>query len=242
MVKQPTRTVLVGARVYAPAFPHATAIILEQGIVSWVGDEDGLTESVASDDDIIDCGGGFLGPAFFDASLATDELPADHAGGQLAEAPEILLVRDRAGEVTREVVTTRDRYVNVVTPADDIDPELMGGGSFALGSAGAKPGWALVAHAVLVGGVTTRSAFNAATRGGWRHCGLPHRGVVAPGELAQLCVWSCDAWDVPRTDQRVSRWSTDPRSGQPQLPNLAGPTLPTLKLSIYGRQVRRWES
>jgi hypothetical protein len=77
--------------------------------------------------------------------------------------------------------------------------------------------------------ISVRGAFSAATRGGWRAAGVDDAGVLAPGMLASFAIW-----DVPgelvvqAADERVSAWSTDPRSGVPGLPDLTpGAPLPT---------------
>ncbi len=69
--------------------------------------------------------------------------------------------------------------------------------------------------------LTARAAFSAHTRGGWRAIGRDDSGVLQPGAPATLAVWECQELSVQRPDDRVARWSTDPRSGTPVLPVLA---------------------
>ncbi len=108
----------------------------------------------------------------------------------------------------------------------------------------APSGWAMVRDAALHPDpsqrLTVRSAFTAATRGGWRAAGHPDRGVLVAGSPADLAVW-----DVPGElgiqvpDDRVAAWSTDVRSGVPALPILE-PTgeLPRLRaLFVGGREI-----
>jgi predicted amidohydrolase YtcJ len=88
--------------------------------------------------------------------------------------------------------------------------------------------------------LTVRSAFAAATRGGWRAACVDDAGTLAPGMLASYAVW-----DVPgelvvtAPDERIAAWSTDPRSGVPGLPELAADAdLPTcLRTVVRGRTV-----
>ncbi|MFB9903537.1 amidohydrolase [Allokutzneria oryzae] len=71
-------------------------------------------------------------------------------------------------------------------------------------------------------GVSPRAAFTAHTRGGWRACGVNDgvTGTLAPGAPATYAVWEAGDLVVAAPDNRVQRWSTDPRSGVPGLPSL----------------------
>jgi predicted amidohydrolase YtcJ len=74
--------------------------------------------------------------------------------------------------------------------------------------------------------ISPRSAFAAHTRAGWRAAGL-EGGVLAPGTAATFAVWQAGPLEVAAPDERVARWSTDPRSAVPGLPDLApGAPLP----------------
>ena len=78
--------------------------------------------------------------------------------------------------------------------------------------------------------ISVRAAFAAVTRGAWRAGG--HRdgvaGTLVPGAPADYAVWDVDNLVVAgSTDPAVARWSTDPRSRVPALPDLsAGSRLP----------------
>ncbi|MEU6217941.1 amidohydrolase [Streptomyces sp. NPDC047022] len=87
--------------------------------------------------------------------------------------------------------------------------------------------------------VSVRAAFTAHTRGGWRAIGRDDAGVLVPGAPADYAVWRTDALIVQAPDDRVARWSTDPRSGTPGLPDLTpGATLPVcLRTVVGGRTV-----
>ncbi len=87
--------------------------------------------------------------------------------------------------------------------------------------------------------LSTRAAFGAHTRSGWRAVGQPDTGTLAPGAPAHLAVWAVDDIVVQAPDERVAAWSTDPRSGTPGLPPL-GPDLPLprcLRTVVHGRTV-----
>ncbi|MER6345723.1 amidohydrolase [Streptomyces sp. NPDC001595] len=87
--------------------------------------------------------------------------------------------------------------------------------------------------------VSVRAAFTAHTRGGWRATGRDDAGVLVPGAPADYAVWRTGALVVQAPDDRVARWSTDPRSGTPGLPDLTpGSDLPVcLRTVVGGRTV-----
>ncbi|MEU9140461.1 amidohydrolase [Streptomyces sp. NPDC048404] len=87
--------------------------------------------------------------------------------------------------------------------------------------------------------VSVRAAFTAHTRGGWRAVGRDDGGVLVPGAPADYAVWRTGHLVVQAPDDRVARWSTDPRSGTPGLPDLTpGGDLPVcLRTVVGGRTV-----
>ncbi|MFD4626336.1 amidohydrolase [Streptomyces sp. NPDC058475] len=87
--------------------------------------------------------------------------------------------------------------------------------------------------------VSVRAAFTAHTRGGWRAVGRDDAGVLVPGAPADYAVWRTAELVVQAPDDRVARWSTDPRSGTPGLPDLTpGNDLPVcLRTVVAGRTV-----
>jgi len=87
--------------------------------------------------------------------------------------------------------------------------------------------------------ITVRAAFNAHTRGGWRAARRDEGGVIAVGAPASLAVWDVPGDLVVQTpDARVAAWSTDPRAGVPQLPDLHPDVdLPTCVLTLVRGQV-----
>lgn len=68
--------------------------------------------------------------------------------------------------------------------------------------------------------ISVRAAFSAHTRGGWRAMRVHGSGTLAPGAPAHIAIWDVAELDVQVPDQRVSAWSTDPRSATPALPVL----------------------
>ncbi|GHA80801.1 amidohydrolase [Streptomyces termitum] len=94
-------------------------------------------------------------------------------------------------------------------------------------------------HRTLDHRISVRAAFTAHTRGGWRAVGRDDAGVLVPGAPADYAVWRAGDLVVQAPDDRVARWSTDPRSGTPGLPDLSpGLPLPVcLRTVVHGRTV-----
>ena len=68
--------------------------------------------------------------------------------------------------------------------------------------------------------LTQRGAIAAHTRGGWRSIGVDDAGMLTEGWEATYAVWEGTGNVVAAPDERISRWSTDPRAGIPQLPDM----------------------
>ncbi|MFI1396852.1 amidohydrolase [Streptomyces sp. NPDC020681] len=87
--------------------------------------------------------------------------------------------------------------------------------------------------------VSVRAAFTAHTRGGWRAVGRDDAGVLVPGAPADYALWRTEELVVQAPDDRVARWSTDPRSGTPGLPDLTpGRELPVcLRTVVFGHTI-----
>ncbi|MEU0131649.1 MULTISPECIES: amidohydrolase family protein [unclassified Streptomyces] len=87
--------------------------------------------------------------------------------------------------------------------------------------------------------ISVRAGFTAHTRGGWRAVGRDDAGVLVPGAPADYAVWRTGELLVQAPDDRVARWSTDPRSGTPGLPDLTpGADLPVcLRTVVLGQTV-----
>ncbi|GAA2010627.1 amidohydrolase family protein [Nakamurella flavida] len=108
--------------------------------------------------------------------------------------------------------------------------------------------WAIVQaavhHQTAGSGLSPRSALVAHTRGGHRAARRTERGVgtIGVGAPADLAVVAAGDLVFPPGDSAVQRWSTDPRSRVPLLPDLTpGAPLPTtLATLVDGRVV--WDS
>ncbi|MER5772556.1 amidohydrolase [Streptomyces sp. NPDC001985] len=83
--------------------------------------------------------------------------------------------------------------------------------------------------------ISVRAAFTAHTRGGWRAAGRDDAGTLVPGAPADYALWRTGELVVQAPDDRVARWSTDPRSGTPGLPDLTpGNPLPECLRTVVG--------
>jgi len=99
---------------------------------------------------------------------------------------------------------------------------------------------AAVHHRTPGSGLSPRSAFTAHTRGGHRAAGRMDRevGTINVGAPAHLAIVQAGELVRPAADPSVARWSTDPRSRVPLLPDLApGVTLPTTLATLVGGRV-----
>jgi predicted amidohydrolase YtcJ len=88
--------------------------------------------------------------------------------------------------------------------------------------------------------LSPRSAFTAHTRGGHRAAGRTDRGIgtIGIGAPAHLAILRAGELVRPAADPKVARWSTDPRSRVPLLPDLTpGADLPHTLATIVGGQV-----
>lgn len=74
-------------------------------------------------------------------------------------------------------------------------------------------------------GLSPRAAFTAVTRGARRAAGARDgtAGTLTPGAAATYARWRTGELAVVAADDAVQRWSTDPRSGVPPMPDLSGP-------------------
>ncbi len=86
--------------------------------------------------------------------------------------------------------------------------------------------------------LSARAAFSAHTRGGWRAARVEGAGELAPGAPATFAVWDLPSELVVQApDDRVSAWSTDPRSGVAGLPDLSADDPVCRTTVVRGAQV-----
>jgi predicted amidohydrolase YtcJ len=99
---------------------------------------------------------------------------------------------------------------------------------------------AAVHHRTPGSGLSPRAAFTAHTRGGHRAAGRTDRevGTIAIGAPAHLAIVDAGELVRPAANPGVARWSTDPRSRVPLLPDLTpGVTLPTTLATFVGGRI-----
>ncbi|GAA1480201.1 amidohydrolase [Gordonia sinesedis] len=100
---------------------------------------------------------------------------------------------------------------------------------------------AAVHHHQPLNAISARGAFAASTRGGWRAGGVNDglTGTLVPGAPASYAVWDVDDLIVAGSHAGVQRWSTDPRSRVPALPDVSpGARLPRCVRTVHrGRDV-----
>jgi predicted amidohydrolase YtcJ len=68
-VSRSTRTLLIGAAVYSRSEPFATALLIDDGIITWVGDDAGAKVHRDIADNVVDLNGAFLAPGFVDSHV-----------------------------------------------------------------------------------------------------------------------------------------------------------------------------
>ncbi len=95
-----TTTLYRNGVVHSPADPFAEAILVEDGIVAWLGAEDTAAGMAAGADRVVDLDGALVAPAFVDAhahvletALALDGIDLSAAGGVRSLADALAAVR-----------------------------------------------------------------------------------------------------------------------------------------------------
>ncbi len=223
------RTLLLNGHVYSLAENFATALLAEDGVIAWIGSEGGAQVHRQDVDEVVDLGGDLLTPGF--VNLDADEV--NWGGGFVHAQQAAVPVADRwsgaqydghggsaLAVVPRPPCQLRSRIAaGLPTALVPADPHVSG--------------WQTVRDAIH--GVadeqrlTARAAFNALTRGAWRLLDRAGRGALIVGAEATFVRWAASDLVVQTPDERISNWSTDPRSAIPGLPPLdPGQDLPSL--------------
>ena len=214
------RTLLVNGQIYSLVENFATAILVEDGIIAWIGSEGGADVHRADVDRVVDLEQDLVTAGF--VNLASDEV-YPQAGFVHAQTADIPIAN---GWDEQQWQDHAQRPVAVVPTSDcRLRSRIAMGVATALAPEHPQTsGWETVRAAVhLVSAqerLTARGAFSALTRGAWRLIGQPDQGVLALGAMATFVQWRAKDLVVESPDERISNWSTDPRSATPGLPRL----------------------
>lgn len=229
-------TLYRGGTVYSDAAPFATAILVTDGVVAWVGDEEGADVQVRAATNAAlgqhDLAGALLAPGFVDA-VGTSGASA----GDLAALGVVASLDDDDRSPWARVVTDVSALdaldpgtVACLDPVPLVDLDLdlaaraAAGVPLALGLGDLDGGpWRRVQHALALG-LSARAAFVAHTRGAWRASARPDGhslGRLHVGSPATFAIWEVEELVSQAASAQRSSWSLDARAGLPPLPRLA---------------------
>lgn len=224
------RTLLVDGHIYSVSERFGTALLVEDGLIAWIGTDAGAHVHMGEVDAVEELGGDLLAPGF--VHLVDPAPPV--SGGFIHGDSGTVRIADRWPD-TQWDAAGGDALA--VVPADPcrLRSRISAGVPTALAPApDHTSGWQTVRAAVHGVApeerISARAAFSALTRGAWRLLGQPDRGVLAVGGEASFVQWAIDDLVVETPDERISNWSTDPRSATPGLPPLGpGDDLPAVR-------------
>lgn len=161
---------------------------------------------------------------------------ADELGGPaVARSTPVLIGATDIGDADLAALAAVGTVILLRPLVDDLtgtDLVRIAGSGVALAASvragdGLRPWDALRALTSVAGGrgLSPRAAFTATTRGARRAAGARDgtTGTLTPGASATFARWQTGELAVVAADDAVQRWSTDPRSGVPPMPDLAGP-------------------
>ncbi len=94
-VHEPARTLYRRGFVYSPADPFATAVLVAEGQVAWVGSDEGALTHLDGADEVVDLGGALVTPAFVDAHVHLSMTGQSLTGVDLSDAPSLAAALDR---------------------------------------------------------------------------------------------------------------------------------------------------
>lgn len=214
------RTLLVGGHVYSQAERFATALLIEDTVIAWIGTDAGAQVHVGDVDDVVGLDGDLVAPGFVHLG---DPEPAVEGGFIHGERAGVRIA-DRWVEQVWEVAATEPLGVVPRDPCR-LRSRIAAGVPTSLVSAHPHDGgWQTVRAAVHEvhpdEALSARAAFSALTRGVWRLLGHPDRGILEIGAQATFVQWSVSELVVETPDDRITNWSTDPRAATPGLPPL----------------------
>lgn len=228
-------TLYTGIVLYSTLDPEASAMLVEDELITWIGAEDSA-QALHPDAEQIDATGCLVTPGFVDAASTADGSAPDP--GETVHAAASGIVMRLPGP------TGMRDGVHVLAPLSESAPYrtlTASGVPLALGSAGVdehRDPWAWV-RAVSEQGpaqerLSARAAYLAATRGGLRLAGVWHPGSLQTALPATFVIW--EPWDltVRGTGSERDTWSADPRARTPLLPDHSAGTPRALRTVSHG--------
>ncbi|HEX5017719.1 MAG TPA: amidohydrolase family protein [Actinomycetes bacterium] len=103
-----TTTLFRGGRVYSPAEPFATALVVEDGVIAWVGTDAAADRHRDAMDEVVELDGAWVAPAFVDAHVHATSTGLHLQGldlSQVKSGSEVLsLVGEAAGSMDAGVL------------------------------------------------------------------------------------------------------------------------------------------
>ncbi len=214
------RTLLVGGYVYSMAERFASAVLVEDATIAWIGTDAGAEVHVTDVDRVVDLAGDLLTPGFVHLGNPHPDPALGFVYGERAAVP----IADRWVDQAWESAALAPL---AVVPRDPcrLRSRIAAGAPTALVPDHHEPsGWGTIRAAIHGVApeerISARAAFSALTRGAWRLLGASDRGVLAVGADATFARWAVDELVVESPDARISNWSTDPRAATPGLPPL----------------------
>ncbi|GGC83611.1 hypothetical protein GCM10011512_07970 [Tersicoccus solisilvae] len=166
-------------------------------------------------------------------------LPAAAAAGAPLRGAGVTLAVATDLDAADRSLLSRHGVTVLITPTDGLPlrtplaalaadgvPLVLGTSAWHRGGTEPAPPWSLVRacvqHPDPAQRLSSRAAFLALSRGGWRAARAVHPllGQLVPGAPAGLAVWEATELMVQTPDSTVAAWSTDPRAGTPLLPAL----------------------
>jgi predicted amidohydrolase YtcJ len=99
-----SRTLIVNAIVHCRSDPFATAVLIDDGVIAWVGDDAGAQVHRDIADEVIDAAGHFLAPGFVDSHIHATSTGLQITGVDLtgvSSAAELLAAVEEKAKATR---------------------------------------------------------------------------------------------------------------------------------------------
>lgn len=247
------KTLFSGGAIYSPV-PDATAMLIEDHSIVWIGDEAAAQVYLDTDTEVVDLAGAFVAPPFIDgaylggasegcSNLIVNDLETSNP---ISSASPILLYQELSDYALSELLAAHNSGQQSISIC--LDPVLAttarvlakNGIPFCFGSWGRYSSpweWLDLATGSSANpGLSERAAFIAATRGAMRvfpNINWETRGVLDAGERANFAIWHGEGVQVRAADERIAAWSTDPRSGVPGLPEFHDPASRPILRTLY---------